>query len=81
MGVPLYVICCFSLAVFSILSLSLIFLILIMVCLGVFLFQLILYGTLCAQAALSTQSLGIINYSWSPHSQTNEAGVGVQART
>ena len=46
MGVPLYVICFFSLAAFSILSLSLIFAILITVCLGVFLFGLILYGIL-----------------------------------
>ena len=47
MAVHLYVICCFSLAAFSILSLSLIFVILITMCLVVFLFRLILYGTLC----------------------------------
>ena len=48
MGVPLYVICCFSLIAFNILSLSLIFVILITMCLGMFLFGLILYWTLCA---------------------------------
>ena len=40
MGVPLYVICCFSLDAFNILSDSLIFVILITGCLGVFLFGL-----------------------------------------
>ena len=45
MGVPLYVI--FSLAAFNILSLSLTFVILIKMCLGVFLLRLSLYGTLC----------------------------------
>ena len=43
MGVPLYVICCFSL-VFNILSL--IFVSLITLCLSVILYGLILYGTL-----------------------------------
>ena len=47
MGVPLYVTSCFSLAVFNILSLSLIFAILI-TCLSVILFGLILFGTLCS---------------------------------
>ena len=46
--VPLCVICCFSVAAFIILSLSLIFVILITMYLSVFLFGLILYGTLCA---------------------------------
>ena len=45
MGVPLFVICCFSFAAFNILSL--IFVILIAVCLGVFPFGLILHGSLC----------------------------------
>ena len=48
MGIPLYVICCFSLAAFNIFCLYLIFDSLINMCLGVFLFGFILYGTLCA---------------------------------
>ena len=47
MGIPLYVICCFSLAAFNIFSLYLIFDSLINMCLGVFLLGFILYGTLC----------------------------------
>ena len=46
MGVPLYVICYFSLFAFTILSLSLIFVSLIAMCLGVFLLGFILPGTL-----------------------------------
>ena len=46
MGVPLYVICCSFLHAFNILSLSLIFAILITMCLGVVLFGLILFRTL-----------------------------------
>ena len=48
MGVPLHITCYFSLAAFKILSLSLIFAILITMCLGVFHFGLILFGTLCS---------------------------------
>ena len=48
MGVPLYVICCFSLVAFNILSLTLIFVSLITVCLGVFPLGFILPETLCA---------------------------------
>ena len=48
MGVPLYVICGFSFVALRVLSFSLIFVILITVGLVVFLFDLILYGTLCA---------------------------------
>ena len=47
MEIPLYVIFCFSLAVFNIFSLNLIFVSLIKMCLGVFLLGFILYGTLC----------------------------------
>ena len=47
MGIPLYVICCFSLAAFNIFSLYLIFDSLINMCLGVFLLGFILCGTLC----------------------------------
>ena len=46
MGVPLYIICCFSLVAFNILSLYVIFVILITMHLGVFLFGFILFGTL-----------------------------------
>jgi len=48
MGFPLYVTCCFSIVAFNILSLCLFFVSLISVCLGLFLFGFILYGTLCA---------------------------------
>ena len=48
MGVPLYVICHFSLAAFNNFSFSLIFTNLITMCLGMFLLGFILYGTLCA---------------------------------
>ena len=47
MGIPLCVICCFSLAAFNICSLCLIFVNLINMCLGVFHLGLILFGTLC----------------------------------
>ena len=47
MGIPLYVICCFSLAAFNIFSLYLIFDSLINMCLGMFLLIFILCGTLC----------------------------------
>ena len=46
MGIPLYVICCFSFVAFNTFSLSLIFVDLINVCLNVFLLGFILYGTL-----------------------------------
>ena len=49
MGVPLYVICCFSLVAYNIFSLSLIFVSLITMCLGVrHLLEFIFPGTLCA---------------------------------
>ena len=44
MGIPLYVICCFSLVAFNIFSLSLIFINLITLCLGVFLLEFMLYS-------------------------------------
>ena len=47
MGIPLCVICCFSLAAFNICSLCLIFVNLINMCLGVFRLGFILFGTLC----------------------------------
>ena len=46
MGIPLCVICCFSLAAFNICSLCLIFVNLINMCLGVFCLGFILFGTL-----------------------------------
>ena len=46
MGIPLCVICCFSLAAFNICSLCLIFVNVINVCLGVFYLGFILFGTL-----------------------------------
>ena len=52
MGIPLYVICCFSLVAFNILSLSLIFVSLINMCLGLFLLVFIQYGTLSALPGL-----------------------------
>ena len=58
MGMPLYVICCFSLAAFNIFSLYLIFDSLINMCLGVFLLGCILYGTLCASWGISFPLLG-----------------------
>ena len=45
MGIPLYVICCFSLAAFDICSLCLIFVNLINMCLGMFHLGFILFGT------------------------------------
>ena len=48
MGIPLYVIFCFSLATFNIFSLNLIFVRLINMCLGVFFLGFILYGTFYA---------------------------------
>ena len=47
MGIPLHVICCYSLAASKVFSLPLIFVILITMCLGVLLFGLILHETLC----------------------------------
>jgi len=47
MGFPLYVMCCFFLPAFNILSLCLVFVSLISMCLGMFLLGFILYGTLC----------------------------------
>ena len=46
MGIPLCVICCFSLAAFNICSLCLIFVNLINMCLGMFHLGFILFGTL-----------------------------------
>ena len=59
MGVPLYVICLFSLVAFHILSLSLIFVSLITMCLGVFLLGFILAGSLCASWTWLTISFPI----------------------
>ena len=61
MGIPLWVICCFSLAVFHICSLCLIFINLIDICLGVFCLGFILFWTLWASwtwVAISFPILG-----------------------
>ena len=47
MGIPLCVICCFSLVALNVFSLSLIFVSSINMCLSMFLLGFILYGTLC----------------------------------
>ena len=48
MGIPLYVIFCFSRAAFNVFSLNLSFVTLVNMCLYVFFLRFILYGTLCA---------------------------------
>ena len=48
MRFPLYVTCLFSLAAFNILSLCLVLVSFISMCVGMFLFEFTLYGTLCA---------------------------------
>uniref|UniRef100_A0A8D1SYD4 Uncharacterized protein n=1 Tax=Sus scrofa TaxID=9823 RepID=A0A8D1SYD4_PIG len=59
-GVPLYVTCFFSLAAFKVFSLSLILVSLISMCLGVFLFGFILYGTRCASCIRVSDSFPIL---------------------
>ena len=66
MGFPFYVTCCFSLVAFNILSLCLIFVSLISMCLGMFLLEFILYGTLCLLDLIDYflfQVGGIFNYN------------------
>ena len=61
MGIPLCLICCFSLAAFNSCSLCLIFVNLINMCLGVFHLGFILFGTLwvsCTWVAISFPILG-----------------------
>ena len=60
MGFPLYVICCFSLAAFNILSLCLVFVSLISMCLGIFLLGFILCGTLYTSWSLLIISFSIL---------------------
>ena len=60
MGIPLCVICCFSLAAFNIYSLCLIFVNLINMCLGVFRLGFILCGTLCVSWTWVIISLPIL---------------------
>ena len=60
MGIALYVICHFSLAVLNILSLSLIFVSLVTMCLGVFLLGFILPGTLYASGTWLTISFPML---------------------
>ena len=60
LGIPLYVICCFSLAAFNIFSLYLMFDSLINMCLGVFLLGFILYRTLCTSWTWLTISFAML---------------------
>ena len=60
MGIPLCVICCFSLAAFNICSLCLIFVNLINMCLGVFCLELILFGILWVSWTWVTISFPIL---------------------
>ena len=60
MGIPLCVICCFSLAAFNICSLCLIFINLINMCLGVFHLGFILFGTLWVSWTWVTISFSIL---------------------
>ena len=60
MGIPLWVICCFSLAAFNIYSLCLIFVDLINMCLGVFHLGFILVGTLWVSWTWVTISFPIL---------------------
>jgi len=60
MGIPLWVICCFSLAGFNICSLCLIFVNLINICLGVFHLGFILFGTLWVSWTWVTISFPIL---------------------
>ena len=65
MGIPLCVICCFSLAAFNICSLCLVFVNLINICLGVFHLGFILFGTLWVSwpwVIISFPILGVFNY-------------------
>ena len=60
MGIPLYVICCFSLAAFSICSLYLIFISLINMCLGVLCLWFVLFGSLWVSWILVAISFPIL---------------------
>ena len=64
MGIPFYIICCFSLAAFNIFSLYLIFDSLVNMCLGVFPIGFVLYGTLYTSSTWLTISFPIlVNFS------------------
>ena len=65
MGIPLCVICCFSLATFNIYSLCLIFVNLINMCLGVFHLGFILFGTLWVSWACKFIIISSSIFSWS----------------
>ena len=56
----LYVTCCCYLAAFHILSLCLVFVSLVSMCLGLFLLEFILYGTLCASWTWLTISFSML---------------------
>ena len=63
-GVPLYVTSCFSLAAFRILSLSLNFAILIVMCFGVGLFWFLLIGTLSASWTCSSHQIREVSHHY-----------------
>ena len=60
MGIPLCIICCFSLVAFNVCSLCLIFVNLINMCLGVFCLGFILFGTLLVSWTCKTSSFPIL---------------------
>ena len=60
MGIPLCIICCFSLAAFNICYLCLIFVNLINMCLGVFSLEYVMFGTLWVSWTWVTISLPIL---------------------
>ena len=67
MGIPLYVICCFSLVAFNIFYLYLIFICLINMCLSMFLLGFILYGTLCTSWTWVTISFPMLGKFSTPN--------------
>ena len=64
MGIPLCVICCFSLAAFNIYSLCLIFISLINMCLGMFHLGFMLFGTLWVSWTWVAISFPILGKFW-----------------
>ena len=71
MEIPLWVICCFSLAAFNICSLCLIFVNLINMFLGVFCFGFILFGTLWVSWAWVASCFSILGKFWTIFSSSS----------